>query len=88
MVCGPVNDVIATLPGREDAALLLVAHYDSVPAGPGVGDDLSGVATMLEIARALRAGPTPQASVIFLFSDGEEEGLLGASAFAHISPLA
>lgn len=88
MVCGDVDDVVAAVPGTGSAAVVVSAHYDSVPAGPGVGDDLSGVATLLEIARALRAGPTPRNTVILLFSDGEEEGLLGASAFLQASPLA
>ena len=32
-----------------------MAHMDSVPAGPGAGDDGSGVATLLETIRALKA---------------------------------
>ena len=72
-----------TLPGP---ALLLAAHYDSVPAGPGAGDDGAGVATLLETARALSAGPSLRNDVIFLFTDGEELGLLGASAFVAEHP--
>jgi hypothetical protein len=67
-------------------ALLLAAHYDSVPAGPGAGDDGAGVATLLETARALAAGPPLRNDVIFLFSDGEELGLLGAAAFVAEHP--
>lgn len=86
--CGQVANVVARLEGREPGkAVLLMAHYDSVPAGPGVGDDLAGVATLLEVARILKAGPPPRSPVIFLLDDAEEVGLLGAEAFAE-SPAA
>ncbi|MFL5852796.1 MAG: M28 family peptidase [Solirubrobacteraceae bacterium] len=45
------------------------------------------VANVLEVARALRAGPRLRNDVIFVFSDGEENGDLGAAAFAGQSPL-
>jgi hypothetical protein len=83
-VCGRVENIRARLQGREQGpAVLLVAHYDSVPAGPGASDDGSGVATILEIARALKAGPMRKNEVTFLLDDGEEAGLLGADAFAE-----
>ena len=86
--CAQVVNVVARLEGREPGkAILLAAHYDSVPAGPGVGDDLAGVATVLEVARILKTGPPPKNPVIFLLDDGEELGLLGAEAFAE-SPAA
>jgi hypothetical protein len=85
-VCAPVRNVIASLPGKRNGpAVLLAAHYDSVPAGPGVADDGSGVAVLLETARILkREAPFPN-PVIFLFTDGEEAGLLGAEAFVKQS---
>ncbi|MDB6021353.1 MAG: hypothetical protein JWQ04_1210 [Pedosphaera sp.] len=61
--------------------VLLVAHYDSVPTGPGAADDAAGVATLLETARLLAAEPSAKNEVAFLFTDGEELGMLGASAF-------
>src|SRR5262249_51178235 len=85
---GSVENVIARLPGtggRSDA-LLLAAHYDSVAAGPGAADDTAGVATLLETLRALRALSPLQNDVIFLITDGEEDGLLGASAFVAEHP--
>ena len=80
-----VRDVIARLPGREAALppVLLVAHYDSVAAGPGAADDASGVAVVVETVRALAAGPRPARDVLVLLSDGEEDGLLGSTAFAR-----
>lgn len=65
-------------PGR---ALMLASHYDSVPAAPGAADAGAGVVTLLETARALKAGPPLAGEVIFLITDGEEDGLLGASVF-------
>jgi len=87
--CGRVQNVVARLEGSEPgAAVALAAHYDSVDAGPGVSDDLAGVAAILEIARALKAGPPLRHPVLLLLDEGEEAGLLGASAFEESSPEA
>jgi hypothetical protein len=88
-VAGIVHNVVGRLPGRDQSrAVLLVAHYDSVPTAPGAADDGSGVAALLETARALRAAPPPRNDVIFLFTDGEERGLLGSQAFIEQDPWA
>ena len=55
-----------------------MAHYDSVPYGPGAGDDGAGVSTRLQVARILRKAPTSRNGIVFAFTDGEEPGLLGA----------
>lgn len=86
--CGRVWNVLARLEGAQPGkAVLLMAHYDSVAAGPGVGDDMHGVAAILEVARILKSGPPPRSPVIFLLTDGEEGGLLGATAFVEKSPV-
>ena len=92
-VAGRVHNVLARMPGTGELgertrAILLAAHYDSVPSGPGASDDASGVATLLEAARALRAGPPLKNDIILLFTDGEEIGLAGAQAFADKHPWA
>ena len=89
-VGGTVENIVARLKGSfgSDDAVALVAHYDSVPAGPGAGDDGSGVAAILEAARALRAGPPLRNDILFVITDGEEDGLLGASAFVAENPNA
>jgi hypothetical protein len=79
--CATVRNVVAEIPGREPGAVMVAAHYDSVPAGPGASDDTAGVAAILEIARALKAGPAPRHPVVLLLDEGEEAGLLGAVAF-------
>ena len=86
---GRVRNVAARLRGAGGGrAILLACHYDSVPTSPGAGDDGSGVVTLLEAARALKAGPPLVNDVIFLFTDGEEVGLLGAAAFVAEHPWA
>ena len=84
-----VNNIVARLKGTANGrTVMLAAHYDSVPTGPGASDDGSGTATLLETLRALKAGPPLKNDVIFLFSDGEELGLLGAKAFVDEHPWA
>lgn len=86
---GTVRNVVATLAGSGNSkAVVLAAHYDSVATGPGAFDAGAGLATMLETLRALKAGPALKNDVVFLFTDGEEVGLLGAQAFADEHPLA
>ena len=63
-----------------DPAVVVSAHYDSVEASPGFGDDGIGVAVWLEVAHLLKQRP-PTRPVVFLLTDGEETGLLGAQAF-------
>jgi hypothetical protein len=87
IVAGKVNDIVGRLPGAVPGpAIMLMAHYDSVYRAPGAGDDGSGVATILEVVRALKHSPPLQRDIIVLLTDGEEEGLLGAEAFAHSHP--
>ena len=58
------------------------AHYDSMPMTPGAADCGSCVATLLETARALLAGPPLQNDVILVFTDDEElDPMAGADAF-------
>ena len=73
-------------PGKK--ALMLCAHYDSVAEGPGASDNAAGVAVVLETLRALKAGAPLKRDVIALFTDGEENGLLGARLFVDEHPWA
>jgi hypothetical protein len=84
-----VENVFGRLRGSGDGkAVLVVAHYDSVAAGPGASDDGASVAAMLESVRVLKSLSQLRRDVIFLFSDGEEQGLLGARAFVASHPWA
>src|ERR1700681_4516018 len=85
-VCGVPTNILARIQGTDvgnERAVLLVAHYDSVAAGPGASDNGAGVATVLEIGRILQLLPPPRQSIILLLDDGEEPGLLGAQAFVQ-----
>jgi hypothetical protein len=84
-----VENIVARLKGTGNGkAVMLAAHYDSVFTGPGAADDGAAVATLLETARVLHSRPPLKRDVIFLFTDGEEVGLLGARAFVKENPLA
>ncbi len=80
-VCARVENVLAEIPGRSEEAVVLMAHYDSVPHAPGAADDGSGVVTLLESARALLTEPPRRNRILLVFTDAEEMGLLGAEAF-------
>ena len=86
--CSPVENIIAVKPGSEGkSAVLLTAHYDSGWAGPGAADDGAGMSAILEIARMAANFPPFKNDIIFLISDSEENGLIGADAFAEHHPL-
>ncbi|WP_051407532.1 M20/M25/M40 family metallo-hydrolase [Nocardia sp. CNY236] len=86
---GRVDNVIATLPGRDaTGTVVLAAHYDSAAMGPGVSDDGAAVAAMLEVARLISRDGGLRNNLVLLFTDGEEDGLLGAEAFVREHPSA
>lgn len=88
-VQGNIENIYCRLKGTGDSkeAILMSAHYDSTSGGPGAADDASGVATILETIRALKSGQPLRNDVIFLISDGEEKGLLGAKSFVDKNEL-
>ena len=89
VLAGRVANVMTRLEGREEGrAVLLVSHYDTTSWSPGAGDDGTGVAAMLEALEVLRQGSRLRNDLIFLFTDGEEAGLLGAQAFVDQHPWA
>lgn len=84
-----VENVMVRLPGTSSSkAVVLIGHYDSVPTSHGASDDGAAVAAMIETLRALRAGERLKNDVIFLFTDAEEVGLMGARAFIKEHPWA
>lgn len=83
IIAGKVNNIIARVKGTDSGrAVLIMGHYDSQPNTPGAGDDAAASSAMLEAARALKSSGALRNDIIFLFTDGEEVGLLGAQAFA------
>ncbi len=92
---GELNDLKAVnlygeLEGMQPSTppVLLVAHCDSTPRGPGAADDASGVATILETIRALKAGGPLRNTLGVLITDGEELPgvLLGSNTFVRDHP--
>jgi len=81
---GTTRNVIAqTNTGRTDEIVLSGAHLDSVPEGPGINDDGSGVAANLEIALRLGADASVMNAVRFVWFGAEEEGLVGSQQYVQ-----
>jgi len=96
------HNVAGVLPGtgRPAETVIYSAHWDHLGVGQpdatgdriynGALDNASGVAALLELARAYAAGPRPDRSVLFLAVTAEEKGLLGSEYYAAnpLRPLA
>lgn len=84
-----LHNVIGVIPGtdRTQPAVLLMAHHDTVWGSPGAADDTVGIATILEITRALNTKGQQDRDLIILFTDAEEVGLAGAVAFFNDNPF-
>jgi aminopeptidase S len=75
-------NLLAELPGTDPSRVVMLgAHLDSVPNGPGINDNGSGVAAVLAIAEAVRLLGPPAATLRFAFWDAEEIGRRGSSAY-------
>ena len=91
------KNVIARLPGRDpklrNEYVVYMAHWDHLGIGTpvngdriyhGAEDNASGVAGLLEIARAYtKVRPAPRRSILFISDTGEEQGLLGSQYYAE-----
>jgi peptidase M28-like protein len=66
----------------SDTAVLIGAHYDSVPGTPGADDNASGVAALLECARLMVSQGHSQTAAFVAFNR-EEDGLLGSADFVE-----
>jgi Zn-dependent M28 family amino/carboxypeptidase len=77
------NIVAQTATGDPDQVVFAGAHLDSVREGPGINDDGSGTAALLEVALRLGSTPPVANAVRFAFWGAEEEGLLGSSAYVE-----
>jgi hypothetical protein len=94
-------NIIGVIPGSDPALreqyVVYTAHLDHLGICPPVGgdnvchgawDNASGVASLLEVARAYtKVHPPPRRSVLFVVSTAEESGLLGADYFAHFPTI-
>ncbi len=76
-------NLVVRIPGRAPGpAILVMGHYDSMPATPGAVDNAVAVALLLELGRALLADP-PARPVILAWTAAEEHRLGGAEALAR-----
>jgi Zn-dependent M28 family amino/carboxypeptidase len=75
------NVVAQTKTGSPENVVMAGAHLDSVPEGPGVNDNGSGVAAVLETAVQLGSSPDVRNAVRFAFWGAEEEGLVGSTKY-------
>jgi len=96
------HNVVGILPGaaRPDETVIYTGHWDHLGIGPpdstgdriynGAIDNGTGIAHVIEQARAFAAGPRPQRSIVFLAVTAEEKGLLGSEYYAAnpLYPLA
>lgn len=80
------NMIIETKKGNPNAVVMLGAHMDSVAAGPGINDNGSGVAGVLEIARIAGKNnkfKNPINKIRFIFFAYEEYGLVGSAYYVN-----
>jgi Zn-dependent M28 family amino/carboxypeptidase len=95
-------NVVGVLPGTDpvlrDEIVLVTAHYDHIGIGRavdgdsinnGADDDASGVIAVIELAKAMRNGPRPKRTIVFMAITGEEVGGFGTRWYiAHpVRPL-
>ena len=89
-------NIIGVIPGTDaalrDQIVVIGAHYDHEGIGApvngdsifnGADDDASGVTAVLEIARAIAAGPAPKRTMVFMTTTGEEQGILGTQWYVR-----
>lgn len=79
------RNVVARIEGsdRADEILTLTAHYDSVPAGPGAYDNMSGGAIIMELCRYFKTRQ-PRRTMEFIWFGAEEKGLLGSRDYVRV----
>ncbi|GAA4406519.1 aminopeptidase PaaP [Fodinibacter luteus] len=79
----PTQNLIAETPtGRDDRVIMAGAHLDSVSAGPGINDNGSGSAALLEIALQIaELDIEPRNTIRFAWWGAEEAGLIGSQYY-------
>jgi Zn-dependent M28 family amino/carboxypeptidase len=76
----PQVNVLAELKGRSDTVVMAGAHLDSVQEGPGINDNGSGSAALIEVAEQMTK-VTPRNTVRLAWWGAEEEGLIGSTEY-------
>ena len=88
-----LHNVVTVIPGRSSQAVVLVAHRDNQGAGTAFGQNASGTAALIEIARGFAPqeaveAAKPNRTLVLVSTDGGAYGGAGAYRFAKTSPYA
>ncbi|WP_426478977.1 M20/M25/M40 family metallo-hydrolase [Chryseobacterium sp. CBSDS_008] len=81
------QNIVVEIPGKSKDIIMFGAHYDSVEMGPGINDNATGVAILLEMASVIKKqNIIPEKTIRIAFWDAEEEGVLGSVYYTkHLS---
>ena len=87
-----VNNVVAEIPGSDlpNEIVIVGGHLDSWHPATGAQDNGTGVATVLDVARAVKSlGHPPRRTMRFILFGGEEQGIIGSTSYVrhHIADL-
>lgn len=92
-----MKNILACIPGKGDGYVVVGAHYDHLGIDTtlvgdqcynGADDNASGVAAVLQLAKAMKKSKVvPERTIIFAFWDGEEKGFLGSRYFVKRTPF-
>jgi len=88
-----LRNVVTVVPGRAEETIVVVAHRDNAGANQPLGDNASGTAALIELARGFAPqevgpDPLPQRTLVLVSTDAGAYGGAGAARFAQKSPLA
>ncbi|MGH3132463.1 MAG: M28 family peptidase [Gaiellaceae bacterium] len=86
-----LRNVVTVIPGRSEETILVVAHRDNAGAGRPFGDNASGTAALIELARGYAprgagAAPLPARTLVLVSTDGGAYGGAGGARFTGESP--
>ncbi|MDV8055886.1 MULTISPECIES: M28 family peptidase [unclassified Rhodococcus (in: high G+C Gram-positive bacteria)] len=77
------NIIAQTTTGSTENVVVTGAHLDSVPEGPGINDNGTGTAAVLETALQMGSAPEVTNAVRFAFWGAEENGLVGSTEYVE-----
>jgi hypothetical protein len=88
-----LRNVVTVVPGRSEETIVVVAPRDNAGTARTLGDNASGTAALIELARgfapqAFGPDPSPQRTLVLVSTDAGAYGGAGAERFAATSPLA
>jgi peptidase M28-like protein len=85
-----MQNLVATVRGRSDRRIVVLAHRDALPAGPGANDNASGTAALIVLARSFSTAPSSEDqrqgsahTLVFVSTDGGALGGAGATHYAE-----